>query len=341
MACSNPNLMGFDWLNGYRFLGPRDQERNIRDILPEELGFIQDIPCGKCELCRVDQRYSRALRIMLEAESHPQKTYFLTLTYSEEHLGSKDLEHKDWVQFMKDFRAKFCQAEYCKIKDRGTKRHGRTYSKTFKKIKQVMCGEYGDTFGRKHFHGIIFNHDFTDMEFTGEYSKKGSPLYTSKALAEIWKKGIVQIAPIEMDLALYVSAYVTDANDDPKINDGHKQKQYGRFGNGIGLTWLKKYWKDIIRAGKVTTIEKDYPVPRYFWQKIKELHPKEYEDFKRKKFLQLKKQRTRLAKKGDGLLARSKAKGRIFTHIKQKRRIDGNGPRSVVSPDFDRDFGGQ
>lgn len=333
MPCSSPNIMGYNPFDGYTFRGPRYLERHIDDIVSDD-GFAQEVPCGKCDLCRVQRRYSRALRIILEAESWPESTYFITLTYSDEHLGCSDLVHSDWSQFMKDFRQTFCQVKYCKIRDRGTLREGKQYSLTFKKIKQVMTGEYGDTFGRKHFHGIIFNHDFTDLVPTGTYSKKGNAIHTSASLQAVWKKGFVQVEKVNFDLALYVSAYVTDANDPLDVNEGHIKKQYGLFGRGIGEEWIRKYWRQVLVAGKVMTSEGDYPIPRYFLDKIKEWFPDDYAKWKSKKIVEKKRKLSKLIAKGDGPLRRAKAKGRIFNKSKQRRLIDGEGPRSVQRPEF-------
>lgn len=329
MACSRPNLIGVD--SRYRdstFLGPRHQERSVNDMRNTEHYQVFDIPCGKCELCRVQRRYDRALRIMLEAESWPEQTTFITLTFDEKNLGSAELNHKEWSQFIKDFRANFCEAKFCKLKDRNTLREGKTYSKTFKQIKQVMCGEYGDTFGRKHFHGILFNHSFSDMLHTGHYSKKGNPIHTSPSLQRVWKKGFVQVETITFDLALYVGSYVTDALDDEDPNLGHKKKQYGLFGRGIGRSWIKKYWKDVLAAGKVQLIDRDYPVPRYFLKYIQEEHPAAYAAYKQKNLLRLTQLKEKTIPKGDGPLRRAKAKGEIFKHTQAKRKLDATKPSS-------------
>lgn len=284
---------------------------------------VSDIPCGKCELCRVDQRYSKALRIMLEAESWPEKASFITLTYDDAHLGDGELNHSDWSQFVKNFRQKFCQASYCDISvPRSYKKFGKIRSITHKKIKQVMCGEYGDTFGRKHFHAIIFNHQFTDREFTGEYSKKGNPIYTSPSLREVWSKGLVQVSEVNFDLALYVAAYVTDHIDDPGASHGRQKPQYGRFGKGIGEEWIRRYYKDVLVSGKVSTLEATYPVPRYFLKKIEQWYPEEYAAYAASNRLKRLELRQKLIEKGDGPLRRAKAKARIFKHNKYKRSID-------------------
>lgn len=327
MACSQPNMMGFSPLDGYKFRGPRSQEVHILDrfgaISDGQSLYLQDIPCGKCDLCLIENRYSKALRIMLEAESYPDSVFFITLTYDNEHIENNELNHSHWVQFMKDFRAKFCQAKYCNIRDRGTLRHGKEYSKTFNRIKQVVAGEYGDSFGRRHFHGILFGHKFNDLVDTGRVSSKGFPVYTSPSLQSVWKKGMVQVDVVTFDLALYVAAYITDKalDEEQETPDGYK-KQYGRFGKGIGLRWISKYWRDVLSVGKVMLLNRDFPVPRYFFEAIKKAHPLEFEKWKRKKVLQGLKIRDENILKGDGPLRRAKAKGRIHAHIKSKRRQD-------------------
>lgn len=274
---------------------------------------------------------------MLEAEEWPEASYFITLTFDKEHHTSPELDHDEWAQFMKNFRQKYCQAQHCKISDRGGKNHGRTYSRTFKKIKQVMCGEYGDTFGRKHFHGIIFNHEFTDVEFTGRYSDKGNPLCTSKGLAETWGKGFVQLEKVTFDLALYVGSYITDPMDD-EPDKAFRKKQYGRFGAGIGRSWIKKYWRDVLSAGCVKMLDKDYPTPRYFMEYIRENHPKEFEKYRSANILRLQRIKLENIKKGDGPLRRAKAKGRIFNHNYRKRKADEIYSKAVsaAGPDFDK-----
>lgn len=259
---------------------------------------------------------------MLEAESWPEATYFITLTFDNEHHQNPELDHGEWAQFMKDFRRVFCEAKYCNIRDRGGRNHGRVYSKTFKKIKQVMSAEYGDTFGRKHFHGIIFNHSFADVRDTGYVSQKGNKIYTSDALRSVWKKGNVQVEEITFDLALYVGSYITDPLEgDP--NFGFRKSQYGRLGKGIGEAWIRKNWRHVLAAGKIITLKAEYPIPRYFLRKIQQWYPEEFKKYRDANLLRLLDQKRKNIEKGDGPLRRAKAKGRIFNHNAKKRRDDG------------------
>lgn len=331
MACSRPNVTAYSRFSGYKFKGPRRQEIHVGDmlgVLPDGMSlYLQDIPCGQCDLCLIENRYSKALRIILESQYYPDSTFFITLTYAPEFMDQEGLDHGHWQQFMKDFRRVFCQAKYCNIRDRGTLREGKEYSTTFNKIKQVVAGEYGDQFGRRHFHGILFGHKFLDLQDTGRVSKKGFPVFTSPSLASVWKKGIVQVERISFDLALYVASYVTDKSlDEVDEAPPGARPQYGRFGRGIGLRWIEEYWRDVLSIGQVKIFQdgrmREFPVPRYFMEKIKLFQPKEFEKWKRKAVAKMQIVKKDNVRKGDGSLRRARAKGRIHQLTKQRRMRD-------------------
>lgn len=294
------------------FAGPRFREPTPGELLDRNyFREFLDVPCGKCQLCRVTRRYERALRIVLEAESFPESTYFLTLTYANEHMDSQGLDHSHWQQFMKDFRRVFCQVQHCRWPDK--RKSGKTRSVTFKSVKQVMAGEYGDHFGRRHFHGIIFGHQFSDMRPTGTYSSRGNAIHTSDSLSKVWGKGFVQIEPVNMDLALYVSSYITDE----ALGPSGFRAQYGRFGRGIGRSYIDKYWRSTLAVGVLKTRFGDFPIPRSFFKWL-EGNP----DFERWKISRRLTTATRVANsvvQGDGPLRRAKAKGRIFSTIHKQR----------------------
>merc|ERR1711906_76548 len=108
---------------------------------------------------------------------------FITLTYDAEHLPEYGtLVKKDFQDFMKRLRKK--------------------YNK--KKIRYYQCGEYGEKFGRPHYHAIIFNHTFPDME---KVPGKHKDLYTPEILKKIWKKGHVSIGTVNFETAAYVANY--------------------------------------------------------------------------------------------------------------------------------------
>lgn len=97
-----------------------------------------NVPCGKCMACRIARSREWTTRLIHEL-SYWDKASFVTLTYDNEHLPSDNsLSVRHWQLFMKRLRK---QVEPLKIK-------------------YFASGEYGDKFGRPHYHAIIFGLDF-------------------------------------------------------------------------------------------------------------------------------------------------------------------------------------
>nr|QJB21115.1 MAG: replication initiator protein [Microvirus sp.] len=338
MACSSPNSIELDArYKGITFLGPSQFARELIDrrLAAGVDGYVTqifDVPCNDCLDCRIARRYERATRIMLEASCF-EKNCFVTLTYSDQHLGYNDLAENHFTQFQKDIRRVYGQAEYCPINRKNWKKKTRSY--THKNFKFIQTGEYGEGLGRKHYHGIIFNHTFSDMYFTGFYSDKGNPIYSSFELEKLWGRGNVQVEALTFDLALYVGKYITDGWDDDEnvlnLDTGLiRKKQYSRSSHGIGLTWLKKYWKGLLGKGLVSLFDRNCPIPRYFKKKLAELFPIEYARYKTKKYLEINKKMLFIKNnKGDGMLASSIRAGEI-TKIIHKRNSNGSHPKGYA-----------
>lgn len=329
MACTSPNLIEHDArYKGITFLGKAPGFIELYDLARQRyidsyVTQICQVPCGKCLDCRIARRYERACRIMLESKMY-SSSVFITLTIAPENIGFNDLAEDNFTQFQKDFRAKYGQAKYCNIRDRGTKREGKTYSKTFKKFKFVKTGEYGGEFGRKHYHAIIFNHSFRDAYDTGFFSKKGNPIYSSHELEKLWGLGTVQVENLTFDLALYVGQYITNGWDDDQSTDLEtgliRKKEFSTMSHGIGLAWLKKYYKSVLSIGKISLDDRDVPIPRYYHKKMAVLWPIAYAQYRRKKLLKLKRKNAFIKQnKGDGPLARQIRKGQITKIVHQRR----------------------
>lgn len=326
MSCPSPNAIELDArYKGITFLGPSQfaQELIDRRTVRGTDGYVTqvyDAPCGRCIDCRIARRYERATRIMLEASCF-EKNVFITLTLSDEHVGYNDLADNLFTQFKKDFRRVYGEAKYCQISRKHWKKNVSSYTHT--KFKFIETGEYGEKNGRKHYHAIIFNHSFSDMYFTGYYSKKGNPIYSSYELEKLWGKGSVQCERLTFDLALYVGKYITDGwDDDYSLNEETgliRKKAYSSSSHGIGLTWLKKYWRDLLAKGKVELADRDCPIPRYFKKKLAELYPIPYARFKRKRYIALQKKMEFIKQnKGDGMLASSIRAGQITKIVHQR-----------------------
>lgn len=74
-------------------------------------------------------------------------------------------------------------------------------------IRYFVCGEYGDTNGRPHYHAIIFGYDWPDKRRHSSGSR-GDALYTSKKLDEQWSHGACYIGNVSPDSCGYVARYV-------------------------------------------------------------------------------------------------------------------------------------
>lgn len=135
----------------------------------------QTIPCGKCVGCRMEYSRQWANRCMLELEYH-ETAYFVTLTYDDFHVppsfypdpetgeaqSSMTLCPRDVQLFLKRLRKYF----------------------TGSTIRFFMCGEYGPTTWRPHYHLILFGLPLMDMVYKG--TRRGNNYYSSRVLERAW-----------------------------------------------------------------------------------------------------------------------------------------------------------
>lgn len=89
-----------------------------------------------------------------------------------------------------------------------------------KGIKFFACGEYGETFGRPHYHLILFGVDFPDKQFYSR-SKNGDALYVSEEVKRYWRFGSNRIGSVTFDSCAYVARYITK-----KVNGDRAEAHY-------------------------------------------------------------------------------------------------------------------
>jgi len=220
-------------------------------------GVVQELvlPCGGCIGCRLMQAKEWATRISHEAQLH-EENCFVTLTYSPEKLprfGS--LKYQDFQLFMKRLR-KACAP---------------------KKIRFFMCGEYGDTTKRAHYHAIFFGWSPSDPVY---HTSKTSDIYTSKFLDDLWKHGHTYFSYFEPGAAEYIARYVTKKVTGPDAEDhyigldletgdfGPRSPEFARMSRapGIGAKWHSKYFRSDVdhRDSVVSYNGVVAKVPRYY-----------------------------------------------------------------------------
>lgn len=189
-----------------------------------------EVPCGHCIPCRVAHAREWSTRLMCEKLYQPKST-FLTLTYNDEHLPSNSsLKPDDLSTFWKDIR------------------------NDGHKIKYYSCGEYGDRFGRPHYHAIVFGLSQEDTKY----------------IEQTWNRGFVYCGTVTYDSCRYVGDYIMK-----KYNGKKKIEAYGdlvvpfqRQSQGIGLQFCMDN-QDLLKRDKTIYIRgKSVGLPRYFVKKL-------------------------------------------------------------------------
>lgn len=261
-----------------------------------------EVACGQCLGCRIDRRRMWAMRIVHESQLHDVNS-FVTLTYREKYeCDEYQLSHgyhvpDDWSLHKSHFQ-KFMKRL----------RH----SRTGQKIRYFMCGEYGSTCqhgielkagpcqvcrrGRPHYHAILFNCGFPDLEEIGD------GLYTSRFLEEIWKYGYIGIGSVSFESAAYVAGYCLKKITGQQAEEEYKQvnvdgeecwiePEYAAMSRrpGIGKEWFDKYVGDCFPSDEVPVVGSNRvikKVPRYYEEKFAELDEKTHREVKeaRKRF---------------------------------------------------------
>lgn len=253
MKCYNP-LKYID--NGY------DKKTYKRDIViiksktarkhkPGQVPIFdtaKNLPCGKCQACKLSYSQEWANRAGLEIKNWKHNV-FVTLTYNNENLPKQNvrlenketgevykqipsLKPKDLTKFMKDLR-EYYRKRYNHIN-----------------IRFMGAGEYGSETKRPHYHLIIFNLPITDLK-PKAVNYDNDIYYDSEIIKSIWKKGHVSITNATHENAAYVARY-TMKKQQSKV----EQKQMKKLGlepeflrmsrsPGIGGYYYEKHKKKI------------------------------------------------------------------------------------------------
>lgn len=236
------------------------------------------LPCGKCLGCRLDRSRDWAARCTHEAQLHEFKC-FLTLTYDEKNLPEdRSLDHAHFQKFMHDLRQ----------------------HKQFEgiRISYLMCGEYGETTLRPHYHAIIFGIDFPDKKHYT--TRRNHRIFTSALLDKIWSRGECKIGNVTPESAAYVARYAVK-NSGPLFPHGNYtwlnqdtgelvqvKPEYGRMSTrpAIGKLWYEKFASDVHTYDHVILKGKEFKPPRYYDKLLQRNHPERFAEIKAKRMQQ-------------------------------------------------------
>ena len=223
------------------------------------------VPCGRCIGCRLERSRQWAIRIMHEASMHDSNR-FVTLTYRDEELvyGGTDkgiLVPRHLELFWKRLRKHYGEG-----------------------IRYFACGEYGDQYGRPHYHAVIFGIDFEDEKLHS--SKGGFRLYSSDRLDSIWSHGDCIIGDVSFESAAYVARYIMKkrlGQDAESYKVEGIEPEFVRMSRrpGIGSTWFDENEKNVFPRDFVVIRQgtKVKP-PKYYFGKYELTHPLDYEAIK-------------------------------------------------------------
>lgn len=228
------------------------------------------IACGQCIGCRIANSRDWAHRCMHELQSHEQAC-FVTLTYDDDHLPHRGrLVYKHFQDFLKRLR----------------------FSLGDKRVKYYMCGEYGDTTGRPHFHFILFGHDFDDKQLYK--SSRGCKLYNSLELSRLWGQGHAVIGSVTFESCAYVARYILKKVNGKKKSEAYTRtdvngveyelpQEFTHMSQGIGAAWCGKYVDDCLPSGYMIFDGHKVRIPKFYLRRFEILVPARYQAFKRER----------------------------------------------------------
>lgn len=189
---------------------------------------------------------------------------FITLTYRDEDYPWNGSLHVPTVQmFMKRLRAKVAPT----------------------RIRFFLCGEYGESSGRAHYHAIIFGFSFPDKVL---WKEDGDiRLYRSPLLDKVWGRGFCSVGEVSFDSAAYVANYATKkvVGKRAAAHYGGRTPEFLTMSRrpGIGADWIKKFSSDVFPSDEV--IVDGFPTrpPRFYDLALEKRDPKLWEEIRTKR----------------------------------------------------------
>lgn len=231
---------------------------------------VKELPCGKCEGCKLDYAKQWAVRCVAEASLH-KHNYFVTLTYDDEHIH-KVLYNKHGNMLVLNTLRKSDLTAFNKVLRQHWKR-----KYNHDGIKFYGCGEYGENTYRPHMHVIYFNLPLDDLKFY-KFTKDHKPLYISPTLTKLWKKGHVVIGEVNIKTCNYVARYVQkkQVHQITKgVDDFGIEEEFTLCSRrpGIGLNYYKDNKEHIYLTDEIHINGNVYKPPHYFDKKLEEENP--------------------------------------------------------------------
>lgn len=213
-------------------------------------GVYDGIPCGTCPLCRRDTRNMWEDRINYDRQG--KSSAFVTFTYDENFIPIvmgkggylPTLKKEDFSKFIDRLRAKIAYklpSELCR-----------------KDFTYYGVGEYGDQFGRPHYHVLFNGLDFFDCR---------------KVFQDEWQMGIIDSLPVLEGATRYVLKYVDKQQKGKRAkemyDDNGIERPFSTMSTGLGAGLFWTQYDYIKQTGNYKNMAgKERPVPQYYKNKI-------------------------------------------------------------------------
>lgn len=128
------------------------------------------VRCGTCLGCRKDKAFAWTLRNLFEWHQH-QHACWVTLTYAKAPISLDKSHLQTWLKRVR----RRCHPA---------------------KIRFFACGEYGEKFGRPHYHCILYGVDRDNLAMV-------------RAVEGAWQYGIARVDELRPEAVAYVAGYVS------------------------------------------------------------------------------------------------------------------------------------
>lgn len=213
------------------------------------------VPCGKCVECLKARQHSWVYRLE-RTDAEYRFGYFITLTYDPASVpllltSGEVLRYNEYIHRKS-------------IEDCDMTLHPKDLQNYFKRLRKIFsfvyycCGEYGDQFGRPHYHSLLWTNDINNAR-------------NQDAIIDKWQYGDVQIEPIIPARIYYCTKYINKSSVEAAPNDV-VYPCFQRSSHGLGLKGFvddKLYHDKYIDSdNRMETVQlasgEQIPVPRYF-----------------------------------------------------------------------------
>ena len=195
-------------------------------------GRPQVVRCGRCLRCLSHRQAEWTTRLRQEMEFNPDSSYFVTLTYDEEHLpknesGVPSVRKADPQKLHMDLRRRFQQGFYM---DKTLCQMGldpvRMPLPLGVRFRFYLTSEYGPQGHRPHYHAIYFG-------------LPSDPDLVYDLFNAVWQKGFLTCEPARTEaFASYVAKYLV--NESLVQHPDGAEKPFALMSQGIGKSYLDR-----------------------------------------------------------------------------------------------------